>query len=256
VGEKKGNSDLNAGSIDKKVSGIDRVWMFLTMLVGYPLAFFLLLFGLVEAPRKPWSFDAFIFDLKGEPGQDLAKDWGESILVAFIFAMIIRSFLVEPFKIPSGSMRMTLIEGDRLFVPKWEYGPLVPSTKYRLPGLTKPKRGDVIVFKYPVTRDKDFIKRLIATGGETVLIDGGKIYINGQEIKDGPIASIHYYNSPLGSYGSLGNVIKVPPGHYFVMGDNSAASHDSRYWGFVPEELVVGKADCIFWPLNRIRWIK
>ncbi len=181
-------------------------------------------------------------------------DWAESLIVAFILAMIIRTFLVEPFKIPSGSMRMTLIEGDRLFVPKIEYGPLIPFTQYRLPGFAKPKRGDVIVFKYPVTRDKDFIKRLIAVGGETVEIADGKVLVNGKPVTEGTISTIHYYN--MGSYGAVGQVTTVPPGNYFVMGDNSAASHDSRFWGFVPQELVVGRAECLFWPLNRIRWIR
>ncbi|MEI6438081.1 MAG: signal peptidase I [Candidatus Omnitrophota bacterium] len=191
---------------------------------------------------------------KKQDWKAVAWEWAESIVVAFVLAMIIRSFIVEPFKIPSGSMRMTLIEGDRLFVPKFEFGPLVPFTKYRIPGYAKPKRGDVIVFKYPVTRDKDFIKRLIAVGGETVEILDGKVLINGRVIKDGPIANIHYYN--MGQYGAEGKVTTVPAGNYFVMGDNSAASHDSRFWGFVPEELVVGRAECIFWPPNRIRWIK
>ncbi len=184
----------------------------------------------------------------------IAWEWAESIVVAFVFAMIIRSFLIEPFKIPSGSMRMTLIEGDRLFVPKVEYGPLVPFTKYRLPGFKKPQRGDVIVFRYPVTRDKDFIKRLIAFGGETVQIKDGKLIIDGRVMTEGTMANIHYYN--MGHYGAEGQTITVPPGQLFVLGDNSAASHDSRFWGFVPEELLVGKAECIFWPPNRIRWIK
>ena len=255
MSENDNKKNVNSPVAGSKTGIIDRLWTFLIMVAGYPLAFLLLLFGLTENPkRRQWSFDGFITDLKGDVGQSLARDWGESILVAFIFAMVIRSFLVEPFKIPSGSMRMTLIEGDRLFVPKWEYGPLVPATQYRLPGFVKPKRGDVIVFKYPVTRDKDFIKRLIAFGGETVQIDSGKVYIDGKVISDGSIANIHYYN--MGSYAVEGKSIKVPAGNYFVMGDNSAASHDSRFWGFVPEELVVGKAECIFWPLNRIRWIR
>lgn len=189
-----------------------------------------------------------------EDWKKVAWDWAESIVLAFIFAMLIRAFLVEPFKIPSGSMRMTLIEGDRLFVPKVIYGPLVPFTKVRLPGFAKPKRGDVIVFRYPVTRDKDFIKRVIAFGGETVQIKDGKILVDGKVITEGAIARIHYYN--MGTYGAEGKAVKVPDGNLFVMGDNSAASHDSRFWGFVPQELVVGKAECIFWPINRIRWIK
>ena len=184
----------------------------------------------------------------------VAWEWIESLAVAFLLAMVIRTFLFQPFKIPSGSMRMTLIEGDRLFVNKLDYGAVVPLTDYRLPGFTHPKRGDVLVFKYPVQRNKDFIKRLIAVGGETVEIKDGVVYINDKPVTDGTMATIHYYNA--GDYAPAGKKITVPPGYYFVMGDNSASSHDSRYWGFVPQELVVGKAEIVFWPPNRIKWIK
>lgn len=184
----------------------------------------------------------------------VAWEWIESLMVAFILAMVIRTFLFQPFKIPSGSMRMTLVEGDRLFVNKLVYGPRVPLTQYRLPGFSKPRRGDVLVFQFPVDRKKDFIKRLVALGGETVEVQDGRILINGAPVTDGPLAAFRYYN--YGDYAKPGKKITVPQGHYFVMGDNSASSHDSRYWGFVPEALVIGKADVIFWPLNRIRWIK
>ncbi|MBF0123355.1 MAG: signal peptidase I [Candidatus Omnitrophica bacterium] len=190
-----------------------------------------------------------------ENWKKIVWEWVESLIVAFIIAFgIIRPFFVQPFSIPSGSMRMTLIEGDRLFVNKLQYGPQVPFTKYRLPGFNKPQRGDVVVFKYPVTREKDFIKRLIAFGGETVEIKDGKVYVNDKPITDGSIAKLHYYN--MGQYGQVGRKITVPTGSFFVMGDNSASSHDSRFWGFVSEELLIGKAECLFWPLNRIRWIK
>ncbi len=192
--------------------------------------------------------------LMTEENKKIAWEWIESLVVAFILAMVIRTFLIQPFKIPSGSMRMTLIEGDRLFVNKLAYGPQFPLTAYRFPGFTKPKRGDVVVFKYPVQRQKDFIKRLVAFGGETVEIRDGRVYINDKEISDGALARIHYYN--YGEYAKQGRKITVPAGHYFVMGDNSASSHDSRYWGFVPEGLLVGKAEVIFWPLNRLRWIR
>jgi len=204
-------------------------------------------------------------------------EWVESILIALILAMLIRSYFIQPFKIPSGSMRMTLIEGDHLFVDKWSYGPqvlppmfwdiglqdgspllsvrwpsaLLPMTKLRLPGLSKPKRGDIIVFVYPVDPTKDFIKRLIAVGGETVEIKEGTIYIDGKEITDPRIKRTYYYNR--GDYGAEGEVTHVPPGYVFVMGDNSGSSYDSRYWGFVPESNIIGKADLIFWPLDRIR---
>ena len=189
-----------------------------------------------------------------EQWKKIAWEWVESLVVAFVLAMAIRTFLFQPFKIPSGSMRMTLIEGDRLFVNKLDYGAQVPFTTYRLPGFSHPKRGDVVVFKYPVQRNKDFIKRLIAFGGETVEIRDGQVLINDKVISEGPIAGVHYYN--YGDNAQPGKKVTVPPGQFFVMGDNSGSSHDSRYWGFVPEELLVGKAEVIFWPLNRIRWIK
>jgi len=212
--------------------------------------------------------------------KSVTREWVESILIALVLAVLIRSYFVQPFKIPSGSMRMTLIEGDHLFVDKWNYGPqLLPPmfwdigfqeghpllslrwpdawlsfTKMRLPGLRKPQRGDIVVFVYPVDPTKDFIKRLIAVGGETVEIRDGAIYIDGKEITDPRIKRTYYYNR--GDYGAEGQVVHVPPGYVFVMGDNSGSSYDSRYWGFVPETGIIGKADIIFWPPDRIRIIQ
>jgi len=181
------------------------------------------------------------------------KEWVESILVAFVLAMFIRAFFFQAFKIPSGSMRMTLIEGDRLLVNKLHYGPKIPLSKKRLPGLTVPKRGDVIVFIYPEDRKRDFIKRLIAFGGETVEIKNGDILVDGKPIETQFIETNFYYNR--GPYGKPGEVITVPDGHFFVLGDNSASSSDSRFWGFVPEVDVIGKAEVIYWPPTRLRFI-
>jgi signal peptidase I len=231
-----------------RAAKLDRFWVLLTLLTGYPVAALTLLFSC------GFSWSAFRAALLGDSGKSIAKEWGESILVAFILAMVIRTFFFQPFKIPSGSMRMTLIEGDRLFVNKLAYGPLVPFTARRFPGFTAPKRGDVIVFRFPPTRDKDYIKRLIAFPGEKVEILRGRVYIDGKVIDQGTIAGIYYYNN--GDYGAQHKPIVVPEGQYFVMGDNSASSYDGRYWGFVPQEIVVGRADVIFWPLNRIGRIK
>jgi len=181
------------------------------------------------------------------------KEWVESIVVAFVLAMFIRAFFFQAFKIPSGSMRMTLIEGDRLLVNKLHYGPKVPLSDKRLPGLTVPQRGDVIVFIYPEDRKRDFIKRLIAFGGETVEIKGGDILIDGEPIEIPFIKNNFYYNR--GTYGKAGEVITVPDGHFFVLGDNSASSSDSRFWGFVAAEDVIGKAEMIYWPVTRWRFI-
>jgi signal peptidase I len=199
------------------------------------------------------------------------REWIESILIALVLAAFIRTYFIQPFKIPSGSMRMTLIEGDRLFVNKLRYGPkLLPEffavrhrdqlhvpaswANARLPGFSKPKRGDVVVFVFPDDRTRDFIKRLIAFGGETVEIKEGKIFINGRLIDEPRIRNTYYYNR--GDFGEAGKKIVVPEHHYFVLGDNSMSSHDSRYWGFVPEEYVIGRAEFIFWPFSRLRVIQ
>jgi len=187
------------------------------------------------------------------------REWIESIAIAFVLALIIRAFAIQAYKIPSGSMRMTLVEGDRLMVNKLRYGPKILVrfgakilfTMDRFPGLTKPKRGDVIVFVFPDDPSRDFIKRLIALPGETVSIRGGDIYINDQLIVDPKIKNTFYYNR--GEYGDEGKDIKVPEGQVFVLGDNSGSSHDSRYWGFVPVENIVGRAELIYWPFNRMR---
>jgi signal peptidase I len=184
----------------------------------------------------------------------VVREWVESIVVALVLALVIRTFIIQAFKIPTGSMRPTLIEGDRILVSKFRYGPKVPFTHYRLAGFTKPQWGDVVVFVYPEDPSKDFIKRLIATGGETVEIKKGHIYVNGKALEDLPFKGIYYYNR--GEYGDTGQKIKVEENHYFVLGDNSASSRDSRYWGFVPEKSVIGRAELIYWPLNRIRMVK
>lgn len=183
------------------------------------------------------------------------KEWGESIIIALILALIIRTFLFQAFKIPSGSMIPTFEIGDRIFVNKMVYGAKVPFTGLRLPGIGAPKRGDIIVFVSPETPDKDFIKRLIAVEGETVQIKDGNIYINGKMIESPmSIRSNYYYNR--GSYGKEGEPITVPKGYYYGLGDNSANSRDSRYWGFIPKKNLIGKAVLVYWPINRIRIIK
>lgn len=186
--------------------------------------------------------------------KSVLRDWIESIAVAFLLAMVIRAFVVQAFKIPTGSMRMTLIEGDLILVNKFIYGAKVPFTNFRLPALRQPKRGDVIVFIYPLDRKKDFIKRLVGLPGDTVEIKGGSIYINGTPAPEAIFNQIYYYNK--GEFGTeLGKII-VPKDSYFVLGDNSATSKDSRYWGFVAKSDLLGQAMFIYWPIQRIRIVK
>lgn len=182
-------------------------------------------------------------------------DWIESIIVAFLLAMFIRTFIVQAFKIPTGSMRPTLLEGDLILVNKFIYGAKIPFTSdLRLPPVRDLKRGDVIVFVYPEDPQKDFIKRLVALPGETVEIKNGTIYINGQPLTDSVFGRIFYYS--LGDFEKPNFKINIPEDSYFVLGDNSASSKDSRYWGFVPHKNILGKALIIYFPPQRIRIIK
>ena len=186
--------------------------------------------------------------------KSVAKEWVESIVVAFILAMVIRTFVIQAFKIPTGSMRSTLLEGDLILVNKFIYGAKIPFTDFNLPALRKPKRSDVIVFIYPENPKKDFIKRLAGSPGETLEIKNGTIYINDKPLLDSVFNQRYYYNR--GEFGEEGKKIKIPEDNFFVLGDNSASSQDSRYWGFVPRKNILGKALLIYWPPQRIRIIR
>ena len=180
------------------------------------------------------------------------KEWAESIIIAVILALVIRTFVVQAFKIPSGSMIPTFQVGDRIFVNKFIYGAKVPFFNMNLPAVRQPKRGDIIVFISPDTPQKDFVKRLIAVEGEKVEIRDGRIIVNGKFIDEpSSIRSVYYYNA--GDYGKEGQVIDVPKDSYFVLGDNSASSRDSRFWGFVPRKNLLGKAIFIYWPIYRMK---
>ena len=172
------------------------------------------------------------------------KEWGEPFLIAALIAIFIRSFLLGPYKIPTGSMRDTLLEGDRIFVDKITY-------RFR-----PPSRGEIVVFKYPLDPKKDFVKRLIAFEGEEVEIRDGTVLINGKRLEEpAQITSHYYYNRSDWAYAKEGQKIKVPLGALFVLGDNSAQSSDSRNWGFVPKSYLVGRAFIIWWPLNRFGFV-
>ena len=160
----------------------------------------------------------------------------ESLLWAVALALCIRTFIVAPFKIPSGSMRPTLIEGDRILVNKFIYR------------FQPPHRGDIIVFRSPENPKRPFIKRLAALGGDTIELRDGRIMINGTPLDGAGVFGVnHYYNQ--GPYGQEHQPFHVPEGTYFVLGDNSLSSNDSRFWGVVPKQLLIGKALYIFWPI-------
>jgi len=173
----------------------------------------------------------------------IVREYIESIVIAVILALFVREFIVQAFKIPTGSMKPTLNEDNRIFVNKYIYR------------FKDPQRGDIVVFKYPEDTKKDFIKRLIAVGGETVEIKDGNILINGKVIEEPKsVGSIFYYNR--GEYGGMGQKITVPKDSFYMLGDNSGSSRDSRYWGFVPRKYIIGKAFFRYWPLSTIGKIK
>jgi signal peptidase I len=186
--------------------------------------------------------------------KSILREYFESIVIAVILALFIRTFVVQAFKIPTGSMEENLLIGDHLLVNKFVLGPSASSVERTLLPIGTIKRGEVIVFKYPVEPDRDFIKRVIGLPGETVELKDKKVYINGQPL-DEPY--VHFLQPPSGGsefheetgfdvrerYGP----VTVPPNQYFVMGDNRDNSQDSRYWGFLPRENVKGKALLIYW---------
>jgi signal peptidase I len=182
-----------------------------------------------------------------------AREYFESIVVAVILALFIRTFVVQAFKIPTGSMEENLLIGDHLLVNKFVYGPTATPLEDRVLPIGDISRGDVIVFKYPVEPDRDFIKRVIGLPGETVEVRDRKVYINGAPIDEPyvhyllPASSSDYHEVTSYDVRDRYGPVMVPADHYFMMGDNRDNSQDSRYWGFLPRELVKGKALVIYW---------
>jgi len=185
----------------------------------------------------------------------------EAIIIAIIIAMFIRTFLVQAFKIPSGSMLETLQIGDQILVNKFIYGVKIPFTDGRtLIPVKNPEKGDIVVFKYPEDPSKDFIKRVIAREGDTLEIINKKIYVNDHLIEGEKYAvykSSKIYSAMVSPRDNL-RKIRVPENKLFVMGDNRDNSHDSRFWGFVDLKAVKGEAFIIYWSWNKnkfgVRW--
>jgi signal peptidase I len=211
--------------------------------------------------------------------QPLWVEWGADFFPVILIVFILRSFLFEPFKIPSGSMIPTLLVGDFILVNKYTYGIRLPVINTKIIDINEPQRGDVMVFRYPEDPSLDYIKRVVGLPGDTVAYQNKQLSINGKPVKAERIADflhaerLYYseqYSEKLGdvehqvlndtdapayipgvtvfphrencTYNASGVICKVPDGHYFMMGDNRDNSRDSRAWGFVPEQNIVGKA--------------
>ncbi|MGH7898411.1 MAG: signal peptidase I [Candidatus Binatia bacterium] len=190
--------------------------------------------------------------------KSLFREYGEALFVALLLALFIRSFIVQAFKIPSGSMIPTLQIGDHILVNKFIYGVRMPYFGNQILELGTPRRGDVVVFIYPQDEDKDFIKRVVAVGGDTVEVRSKRLYVNGQPADD-PHAhfaerSDGRFVSPRDNFGPQ----TIAPGHIFVMGDNRDRSYDGRFWGSVKLDKVKGKAFLIYWSWDSdqhwLRW--
>ena len=187
----------------------------------------------------------------------LIREYAEAIITALLLALVIRAYIIQAFKIPSGSMIPTLVIGDHILVNKFIYGTKIPFSDKSILVFRKPEKGDIIVFKYPEDPKKDFIKRVIATGGDTIEERNKIVYVNGKETKE-PFAYhsdnfIRVRGDPRDNFGPL----IVPEHKFFVMGDNRDQSYDSRYWGFVDEKEIRGKALIIYWswdPNNSLRF--
>ncbi len=200
---------------------------------------------------------------KGTPApagkKHIIREYGESIIIAIILALVIRTFVVQAFKIPSGSMEDTLAIGDHILVSKFIYGTKIPFSDKRILKIRDPRRGDVIVFEYPEDPSKDFIKRVIGTPGDEVEVKEKKVYINGMPYENPHEVHkekdlIPREQNPRDNFGP----VKVPENSYFVMGDNRDRSYDSRFWGFVKNSKIKGLAFIKYWSWDsarfRIRW--
>jgi signal peptidase I len=260
--------------------------------------FALLMLILLLVTGAVWLLDHFV--LRKRRPQGAREPWWveypKSFFPIILIVFVLRSFLVEPFKIPSGSMIPTLLIGDFILVNKYTYGIRVPVINRKIVDINEPKRGDVMVFRYPENPGLDYIKRVVGTPGDRIEYRNKRLSVNGQLVKVDAAEDYQYVEGSLSfvnalrfweqlgdhrhsiiinpdapvlqlagvrqfplrencDYNEQGFVCTVPPGNYFMMGDNRDSSSDSRYWGFVPEQNIVGKAFLVWWNFGELRRI-
>lgn len=182
-------------------------------------------------------------------------EYVEAIIVAVVIALVIRTFVLQPYTIPSGSMLNTLLSGDCVLVNKFVYGIKIPFTDDYLVDIGEPERGDVVVFEYPKNPSQDYIKRIVGMPGDVIAVRDKQLYVNGQK-PDEPYV-IHIRPAGLVAPEDNFGPFTVPQGEYFMMGDNRDDSADSRKWGTVKRNALVGKAWRLYWSwesITEIRW--
>jgi signal peptidase I len=260
--------------------------------------FALIMFLLLVFTGSVWLLDHLIF--RKWRAADAPDPWWveypKSFFPVIFIVFMLRSFLVEPFKIPSGSMLPTLLVGDFILVNKYTYGVRIPIINKKVLDISNPQRGDVMVFRFPENPSQDYIKRVIGVGGDKIEYRNKRLIINGQEVSTQPNGDYNYVEGELNfvsaqkfvekfasgqhailrqldvppvhlggvhqfpfreycAYNDTGFVCNVPSGYYFMMGDNRDSSSDSRYWGFVPDANIVGRAFLIWWNFDELKRI-
>ncbi|MDD5273066.1 MAG: signal peptidase I [Methylovulum sp.] len=234
--------------------------------MDFDFSFFLLIGTVITG--VVWG--AYLLRLKSqgrvfnEADEPIAVEYARSFFPILLIVLLLRSFLAEPFRIPSGSMMPTLLVGDFILVNKFTYGIRLPVINTKIIELNEPNRGDIVVFRYPKDPTIDFIKRVIGVPGDKIAYENKRLTVNGELVNQVPLGRYQGVGQGADMTGaqqlleslagvdhsilvrdgivSMEGVYEVPKGHYFVMGDNRDNSHDGRYWGFVPEENLVGKA--------------